>query len=58
LAAAVSRLLTSVLFGVSPVDPIGLGGASLFVMAVALAAGVLAARPAMRSDPLAALRHE
>jgi predicted permease len=58
LAAAATRLLTSVLFGVSPVDPIGLGGASLFVMAVALAAGVLAARPALRSDPLAALRHE
>jgi predicted permease len=57
-AAAVSRMLTRVLFGVSPVDPIGLGGASLFVMAVALAAGVLAARPAMRSDPLVALRHE
>jgi predicted permease len=58
LAAAVSRVLTRVLFGVSPVDPIGLGGASIFVLAVALAAGVLAARPAMRSRPLVALRHE
>jgi hypothetical protein len=58
VAVAVSRGLSRVLFGVSPIDPIGVGGACLLVMAVALAAGVLAARPAMRHDPLAALRHD
>lgn len=53
-----SSILSSVLFGVSPIDPIGLGGAALFVVCVALTAGVLAARPAARSDPMAALHYE
>jgi predicted permease len=57
-AAALSRILTSLLFGVSPADPIGLGGAALLVLVAALAAGILAARPATQSDPTAALRHE
>lgn len=57
-AVVVSRVLSSVLFGVSPVDPIGLGGAALFVIAVALGAGVLAARPGMRADPMVTLRYE
>src|SRR5688572_231563 len=55
-AAAVSRILSSVLFGVSPADPIGLGGGALLVLGVALAAGVMAARPATRADPTATLR--
>ena len=57
-ASAVSRILSSVLFGVSPADPIGLGGAALLVFAVALAAGVMAARPVTRADPTATLRYE
>jgi predicted permease len=57
-AAALSRILSSVLFGVSPADPIGLGGAALLVLGVALAAGLIAARPATQADPTAALRHE
>jgi hypothetical protein len=55
-AAALSRVLSSVLFGISPADPIGLGGAALLVLGVALAAAVLAARPAMHVDPVATLR--
>jgi hypothetical protein len=51
-------VLSSVLFGVSPLDPLGVGGAALAVLAVAFAAGVLAARPALRADPTVALRHE
>jgi ABC-type antimicrobial peptide transport system permease subunit len=58
LALAVSRVLSSVLFGVSPADPIGLGGSALLVIAVALAAGLMAARPATRADPTATLRYE
>jgi hypothetical protein len=54
----VSRILSSVLFGVSPADPIGLGGAALLVLAVALAAGVMAARPVTRTDATAILRYE
>jgi predicted permease len=57
-ASAMSRILSSVLFGVSPADPVGLGGAALLVLGAALAAGVLAARPATRADPIATLRYE
>jgi predicted permease len=57
-ASAVSRVLSSVLFGVSPADPLGLGGAAVLVLGVALTAGVLAARPATRADPTATLRSE
>jgi putative ABC transport system permease protein len=57
-AGALSRILSSVLFGVSSADSIGLGGAAVFVCGVAIAAGVIAARPATRADPTAALRYE
>ena len=57
-ASAVSGALSSVLFGVSPADAIGLGGAALLVVGVALVAGVMAARPASRVDPTATLRYE
>ncbi len=57
-AIGVSRILSSVLFGVSPADPLGLGGSALLVIAVALGAGVIAARPATRADPTATLRCE
>jgi ABC-type lipoprotein release transport system permease subunit len=43
---------------VSPADPIGVGGAALLVLGVALVAGFMAAWPATRTDPTAALRHE
>jgi predicted permease len=54
----VSRVLASILFGVSPLDPLALGGATLFVLAVALGAGALPARRAARVDPMAALHHD
>lgn len=57
-AVAVSGVLSSVLFGVSPADPIGLGAAALFVVCVSFAAGVLAGRPATRVDPMTALGYE
>ncbi len=57
-AAAISRILSSVLFGISPADSVGLSGAALLVLAAALAAGVLAARPATRADPVATLRYD
>ena len=57
-AIAVSRVLSGVLFGVSPADPLGLGGAALLVFVVALAAGVMAARPVTRTDLTATLRYE
>ena len=57
-AGALSRILVSVLFGVSPADPVGLGGAVLLVVVVALAAAFAAARPVTSGDPTAALRYE
>ena len=57
-ANAASRVLSGVLFGVSPADPVGIGGAAAFVMAVAFAAAALAARPAAHADPTSVLRYE
>ena len=57
-AIGISRILSSVLFGVSPADPIGLGGAALLVLGVALTAGVMAARPATGADPTVTLHSE
>ena len=57
-ALAVSGILSSVLFGVSPVDPVGLVGSVLFVLVVSLATGVMATRDATRADPITILRYE
>jgi predicted permease len=57
-AVAMSGVLSSVLFGVSPLDPVGIGAATMFVLGVAFAAGFLPARSSVRQRPLAALHHE
>jgi predicted permease len=57
-ALAVSRLLTSLLFGVRPDDPLTLGGAAGLLVAVALLATYVPARAATRIDPMVALRYE
>ena len=56
--AALSRVLDSLLFGVSPVDPLVFGAVSLFMAAVGLAASYAPARWAARVDPMVALRHQ
>jgi ABC-type antimicrobial peptide transport system permease subunit len=58
LAFTLSRLVTSLLFGLSPADPLALGGATALMIAVALFAGWLPARRATRIDPTIALRYE
>ncbi|HEX9167723.1 MAG TPA: FtsX-like permease family protein, partial [Roseiarcus sp.] len=56
LSAGAARLLSSLLFGVSPLDPVAFGGTVIAITGVALAATFLAARRAASLDPLAALR--
>jgi ABC-type antimicrobial peptide transport system permease subunit len=57
-ALAVSRILSSVLFGVSPTDGVALFAAVLVVIGVGLAAGILPARRASRVDPNVVLHYE
>jgi predicted permease len=57
-AAAASQVLTSVLFGVSPFDPIAFIGAPLFLLGIAAGASLIPARRATRADPMATLRYE
>jgi putative ABC transport system permease protein len=55
-AAAASHLLQSLLFGVSPFDPLVLTLAAVFVLMLALVASLLPARRAASIDPMKALR--
>jgi putative ABC transport system permease protein len=58
LALASTRLLASVLFEVSPADPVTFALMALFLGGVGLAACVIPARRASRTDPMVALRAE
>jgi len=55
---AVSRVLSSMLFGVSPRDPIAFVSGSLFLLVVAFWACWVPARKATRVDPMVTLRCE
>ena len=57
-AAVASRLLGTLLFGVSPFDPIAFAGASLFLLGVAAAASLMPLRRASAVDPVITLRAE
>ncbi|MDI6448727.1 ABC transporter permease [Anaerobaca lacustris] len=57
-AFALTRVLRSWLFEISPTDPLTFSATALLLTAVALLACYLPARRAARVDPMVALRHE
>jgi putative ABC transport system permease protein len=58
LALMLSRLIASMLYGVSATDPLTFGAAVIVLFAVAVTACYLPARRAMRVDPVIALRYQ
>jgi ABC-type antimicrobial peptide transport system permease subunit len=58
VALAAEQLVSEMLFGLKPTDPMSLAGAVALLLAFALLAGYLPARKASRVDPMVALRYE
>ena len=57
-AWALTRFLTSFLYGVHPADPVTFGLVSLAVILVSILSSYIPARQATKVDPMVALRYE
>jgi putative ABC transport system permease protein len=58
VCAAASRLMSAMLYGISPLDPLTFGGVSLLLSGIALLASYIPSRRAIRVDPMETLRYE
>jgi len=58
LSVAVTRVMSSLLFGTSPTDVVAFAGAATLLTAIAIVASAVPALRASRVDPLVALRDE
>ncbi len=58
ISAAMMRLLSGMLYGIRPSDPITFAGTAALLLLVSIAASIIPAYRAARLDPMQALRNE